>query len=190
MNQKCVYNYTFGFVDFPDNYSMTLFFSGCNLRCSFCYNNYVVEEPPNFTFESCLKKLKENEQILSNTKIPVVLSGGEPIFNKYINKYMSFLIERGNKLCLQSNGIMLPKTNPFEAVILSLKPIQEINIPKDVYINKLKKAFDFYKGSKYKELRVVDIPNYKSQYEDLLNSLYTDIYNSGFNVKYVKFLSF
>lgn len=62
------------FLDYPDELSCVIFFSGCNFRCKYCHNARVVVDPPTTSLDDVLRFLRKQKSFLT----AVVLSGGEP----------------------------------------------------------------------------------------------------------------
>jgi len=101
---KIVYDLTkFTHLDYPEHLACIIWFSGCNMRCDYCYNSDIVfAKNGNYTMDDMLKFLKTRVGLLEG----VVLSGGEATtydlvwFCQEIKK-LNFLIK------LDTNG-----TNP------------------------------------------------------------------------------
>ncbi|MDQ7043856.1 MAG: anaerobic ribonucleoside-triphosphate reductase activating protein [Sulfurimonas sp.] len=100
-SEKCIYDISrFSHLDYPEHLSCIFWFSGCNMRCDFCYNKDIVfAKEGNYTLEDALAFLKTRRGLLD----AVVLSGGEASsyeltdFCKEIKK-LGFLIK------LDTNG--------------------------------------------------------------------------------------
>ena len=94
-------------VDFDSFLSVTIFVSGCNLRCLFCHNSQLLnknksEKIPWIEILNYLKKIK-------NKIDAVVITGGEPLINnekELINKIKT-IKKLGFLVKLDTNG-----TNP------------------------------------------------------------------------------
>ncbi|ADN08303.1 anaerobic ribonucleoside-triphosphate reductase activating protein [Sulfurimonas autotrophica] len=74
-SEKCIYDITkFTHLDYPDQLACIFWFSGCNMRCDFCYNKDIVfAKKGSYTLEDALAFLRTREHLLD----AVVLSGGE-----------------------------------------------------------------------------------------------------------------
>ena len=73
---KLAYSMSTGFVDFPGKYAATIYLTGCNLRCPYCYNMQVVNGEPTLEYDDILEYLFRMKKIFP--KFYVVISGGEP----------------------------------------------------------------------------------------------------------------
>ena len=67
-------------IDFPDRISSILFSIGCNLRCPFCYNGRLIQnpQPPFLTEKKALRILNSRKKYVD----AVVITGGEPTMNE------------------------------------------------------------------------------------------------------------
>ena len=74
-SKKCIYDITkFTHLDYPEHLASIFWFSGCNMRCDFCYNKDIVfAKEGSYTFEDALAFLQTRVSLLD----AVVLSGGE-----------------------------------------------------------------------------------------------------------------
>ncbi len=69
-----IYSITpFSLLDYPEKTACILWFAGCNMRCSYCYNPDIVLGKGRISMEETLAFLKSRKQLLQ----AVVLSGGE-----------------------------------------------------------------------------------------------------------------
>ncbi len=93
-------------VDFDDHISMTLFTSGCNMRCPFCHNKSLVLTPsgnPKIDWDDVKDYLERRKGIID----AVVITGGEPTINKDLIDKIQEIKKYGYLVKLDSNG-----TNP------------------------------------------------------------------------------
>ena len=100
-SEKCLYDITkFTHLDYPDHLSCIFWFTGCNMRCDFCYNKDIVFAKEGcYTLEDALAFLHTRKHLLD----AVVLSGGEASSYDLIDfcqeiKKLGFLIK------LDTNG--------------------------------------------------------------------------------------
>lgn len=101
LNASVIYDLTpFTHLDYPNHLSCIVWFSGCNMRCDYCYNpDIVFSKSGKFTYANILDFLKTRVGLLE----AVVLSGGEAtthglvLFCKEIKKL-------GFKIKLDTNG--------------------------------------------------------------------------------------
>lgn len=69
-----IYSVTpFTMLDFPERTACIIWFSGCNMRCSYCHNPQIVKGKGRGDVEQVLDFLKKRQGLLDG----VVLSGGE-----------------------------------------------------------------------------------------------------------------
>jgi len=100
-SKKCIYDITkFTHLDYPNHLACILWFSGCNMRCDFCYNKDIVfTKEGSYTLEDAFAFLRTRVSLLD----AVVLSGGEASSYELIDfckaiKKLGFLIK------LDTNG--------------------------------------------------------------------------------------
>jgi len=158
---KPIYDYVLNMSDFKGRAAFTLFFTGCNLRCSFCCNKQIVEGPGRYTLDEMKTHIDsalyfERKDFLERTG--VVFSGGEPTLSTYFNEAVNMFKDR--PLGIHTNGLILPKyENPFEAVVLSIKPTgQRSGLHNGWYLEQISRAMKYYRGAKHKMIRLVDAP--------------------------------
>ncbi len=90
-------------VDYPGEMCTTLFFGGCNLRCPWCHNRELVEEPwalPEIKEEEVYPFLAERQNWIQ----AVCLTGGEPTLAPGLFDFISNLKKMGFKVKLDTNG--------------------------------------------------------------------------------------
>lgn len=117
MSDKTIYSYCTGMVDFPNKYAFTIYFSGCNMDCSFCHNKHILTSDANYSFEEIYEEIKALSKIVPD--IGVVLSGGEPTYNRDFEKALSAF--KGYPLSLHTNGMNI--VSEYEGnIVLGLKP--------------------------------------------------------------------
>ena len=102
---KPIYDITsYTLVDYPNHSSCVVWFSGCNLKCQYCYNPEILP------FNSGTKDIDDLLNFL-DTRIglldAVVLSGGEATTFKGIKSLCEKIKQKGFKIKLDTNG-----TNP------------------------------------------------------------------------------
>ncbi|MGB5913176.1 MAG: anaerobic ribonucleoside-triphosphate reductase activating protein [Promethearchaeia archaeon] len=124
--------------DIPEKSSMVIFTVGCNLKCEFCHNKYLLN--PNVGKD--MKVSEIIEQVKSNLLVSgVSITGGEPTLQKDLIEFCKKIQIIGKYINIDTNG-----TNP--AVIIKLLP----------YINRI--SLDLkgpLKKSKLEKITNVDI---------------------------------
>ena len=75
LNSRVIYDITkFTHLDYPNHLACIIWFSGCNMRCDYCYNKEIVfAKKGNYSFNDVLDFLNTRVGLLDS----VVLSGGE-----------------------------------------------------------------------------------------------------------------
>lgn len=81
--------------------AISIFVSGCNLRCPYCMNARLVKEPDTLDEE----KLESITSYIEDNDVPIVfISGGEPLIHKDIIDLITYLKEYGVEIGLSTNG--------------------------------------------------------------------------------------
>ncbi len=167
--------------DIPHKSAMVLFTVGCNFKCEFCHNKYLLQ--PNVGREYNIKELID--KISSNLLVSgVSITGGEPTLQKdlpelcreikKVGKYLSIDTNGSNPLVIKTispyiNRIALDLKGPFEPEklekITGVK-VDITNIRETLEYLKAQKDIDFEIRTTYVEslLSSIDI-------ENILNSL-------------------
>ena len=90
-------------LDFPGKTAATIFTGGCNFRCPFCHNAFLVTDlsmAEDFSEEEVLSYLKKRQGILDG----VCITGGEPLLQKDIGDFMAKVKALGLAIKLDTNG--------------------------------------------------------------------------------------
>ncbi|MCB0443908.1 MAG: anaerobic ribonucleoside-triphosphate reductase activating protein [Flavobacterium sp.] len=94
--KKIVHSITaFTLLDYPDQTACILWFAGCNMKCSYCYNPEIVFGKGSYSIPEILSFLEKRRGLLD----AVVFSGGECLLYKeslelmVLIKAMGFLIK-------------------------------------------------------------------------------------------------
>ena len=111
MSDKIIYDITpFTHVDYPGKLAAIAWFSGCNMRCMYCYNSDIVfAKEGNYSVEDLLNFLKRRVGLLD----AVVLSGGEPTLQD-LEPICRRIKESGFEIKLDTNGL---KRERIEALV-------------------------------------------------------------------------
>ncbi len=89
-------------LDFPGRTACTVFTGGCNLRCPFCHNALLVTEMDNdfFSEEEIFEHLEKRKNVLDG----IAITGGEPLLQKDVERFLYELKETGIAVKLDTNG--------------------------------------------------------------------------------------
>ncbi len=89
-------------LDFPGRTACTVFTGGCNFRCPFCHNALLVTEMDNdfYTEEEIFEHLEKRKNVLDG----VAVTGGEPLLQKDIERFLYEIKEKGFAVKLDTNG--------------------------------------------------------------------------------------
>lgn len=93
-------------LDYPSKVACIIFTRGCNLKCPFCQNSSLIncsKNCGNINEDEIFEYLDKRKNILDG----VVISGGEPLVQKDIKKFIKKIKEYGLSIKLDTNG-----TNP------------------------------------------------------------------------------
>ena len=93
----------FSLLDYPGRLACVVFCGGCNFRCGYCQNPYLVlypETQPSLTPEAILDFLKSRVGKLDG----VVISGGEPTIHRSLPEFMARAKAMGFLVRLDTNG--------------------------------------------------------------------------------------
>ena len=89
----------FTLLDFNSYPSCILWFSGCNMRCPFCYNKDIVENKGEYSFKDFRTFLNIRQSLLQG----IVLCGGEPTIHPEIIEIAKELKQLKYKIKLDTN---------------------------------------------------------------------------------------
>ena len=89
-------------LDFPGRTACTVFTGGCNLRCPFCHNALLVTEKNDdvFSESEIFDHLKKRKNVLDG----VAVTGGEPLLQKDIERFLYEIKDAGFAVKLDTNG--------------------------------------------------------------------------------------
>ncbi|MBL0319389.1 MAG: anaerobic ribonucleoside-triphosphate reductase activating protein [Alphaproteobacteria bacterium] len=94
----------FTFQDYPEHTACILWFSGCNMACSYCHNPELVKgELAKLPAQQVVEFLESRKGLLEG----VVLSGGECMMSTQLPEFAGYLKSLGYKIKVDTNG-----TNP------------------------------------------------------------------------------
>ncbi|MCR4594904.1 MAG: anaerobic ribonucleoside-triphosphate reductase activating protein [Clostridiales bacterium] len=95
-------------LDYPGKVACTLFTGGCNLRCPFCHNAFLVTQIDNsylYPEDEILDFLSKRKGLLDG----VCITGGEPLMQKDISSFIKKVKDLGFPLKLDTNGCYTDK---------------------------------------------------------------------------------
>jgi pyruvate formate lyase activating enzyme len=90
----------FTMLDYPNHLACIVWFAGCNMRCSYCYNPHIVLGKGKKSEKELLEFLRKRVGYLEG----VVLSGGECTLYKKLDDLCVKIKELGFKIKLDTNG--------------------------------------------------------------------------------------
>ena len=128
-------------IDFPGRLSCTVFLTGCNFRCPFCYSKELVlpeeiKKQPVIAERDFFDFLENRKEFLEG----VVLCGGEPTVSSELPQFVKKIKKIGYLIKLDTNG-----SNPqMTKSLINEKLIDYIAID----IKAPKEKYSFYSGGK------------------------------------------
>ncbi|MBP6687900.1 MAG: anaerobic ribonucleoside-triphosphate reductase activating protein [Lacibacter sp.] len=100
-NKTPIFNITpFTLLDYPDQIACIVWFAGCNMRCTYCYNPEIVMGKGKISYEKVLEFLESRKGILEG----VVLSGGECTLHNQIIWLLKEIRKMGFLIKVDTNG--------------------------------------------------------------------------------------
>ncbi len=89
-------------LDYPGKTACTVFTGGCNFRCPFCHNALLVTEMDDieYTEKEIFQHLERRKGIIEG----VAVTGGEPLLQKDIERFLYELKCAGVSVKLDTNG--------------------------------------------------------------------------------------
>jgi len=143
-------------IDYPGKIACTVFLTGCNFLCPWCYSSELVlkekiRKQPKILEKEFFNFLKKRKGLLEG----VVICGGEPTINKQLPSFIKKIKNLGYSVKLDTNGsnsIMLKKLlddNLIDYVAMDVKaPLGlKFQIPNSKFQNKVRKSVELLKKS-------------------------------------------
>ena len=90
-------------LDYPGEVGAAIFTPGCNLRCPYCHNPYLVAPPypaDLVTREEVLTHLRKRAGVLQ----AVCITGGEPLMHQDLAEVIAICKQLGYKVKIDTNG--------------------------------------------------------------------------------------
>ena len=178
-------------IDFPGKLACTVFISGCNFFCPWCYSAELVlpekiKQQPEISEKEFFDFLKERQGLLDG----VVICGGEPTMRKDLPEFIKKIKDLCFSVKLDTNGsnpAMLKELingNLLDYVAMDIKTTKD-KYNKDLGIKvdmeKIEESIEILKKGKVPfEFRTTVVPTVHEK-EDLLNMAK---WIAGQNVKY------
>jgi len=172
--------------DLPNKASMVLFTVGCNFKCGFCHNKYLLQLDVGreYSIEELVDKIKSNLLVSG-----VSVTGGEPTLQKDLHEFCKEVKKVGKYLSIDTNGSnpeMIKLIAPYiNRVALDLKgPLKRDTLKKITGVNvDLGKILD-----------TIEFVNSHSDIEFEIRTTYVENLLSSENIeeiiKYLKILRF
>jgi len=88
-------------LDYPDKTACIIWFAGCNMRCSYCYNPDIVCGKGKISFSDALSFIDRRKHLLDG----VVLSGGECTMYKDLDAFAVAIRQMGLLIKIDTNGL-------------------------------------------------------------------------------------
>ena len=99
--KKIVHSITaFTLLDYPDHTACILWFAGCNMKCSYCYNPEIVFGKGSYSIPEIGSFLEKRKGLLD----AVVFSGGECLLYKESIELMVLIKRMGFLIKVDTNG--------------------------------------------------------------------------------------
>ena len=102
----------FSLLDYPGKLACTVFTSGCNFRCPYCYYKPLVmdtHENKKIPLEDVYAFLEKYQGILDG----VCLTGGEPLIQHGVEEFLTHVAKLGYAVKLETNGSFPDKLRRF-----------------------------------------------------------------------------
>lgn len=187
-NAKLVFDVTkFTHVDYPEHLACIVWFSGCNMRCDYCYNKEIVfAKSGSYTIDEVLEFLETRVNLLE----AVVLSGGEATSHELV-EFCQAIKKLGFKIKLDTNGTYFERVKE----LLDLKLLDFVALdykaPKEKF-TKITHSNRYDEFSKTLDLLIdsdIDFEARTTIHNDLLNeddinTIMHDLKERGYTKKY------
>ncbi|MCL2890864.1 MAG: anaerobic ribonucleoside-triphosphate reductase activating protein [Methanomassiliicoccaceae archaeon] len=97
-------------LDWDGMVACTVYLAGCNMRCPYCHNKEIVinaDSVEGIPEDDILSYVSENRDFID----AVVVSGGEPLMNADVGKFLKKLKALGVKVKVDTNGCYPERLN-------------------------------------------------------------------------------
>ncbi|ACM92709.1 anaerobic ribonucleoside-triphosphate reductase activating protein [Nautilia profundicola AmH] len=177
----------FSSLDFPGRLCAILWFSGCNMRCPYCYNKDVVFGEKQIEEDEVLEFLKKRIGLLDG----VSFTGGEATLYKNIIPFSRKIKEMGFEIKLDTNGLNfdvvreMVEENLVDYIALDFKapPEKFETVTKNKHFDKYEKTLDFLISSDV-EFEVRTTIHTDLLDENDINEIIKILHTKGYKGKY------
>lgn len=177
--------------DIPGRSSMVLFTVGCNFKCEFCHNKYLLQ--PNVGREYEIKEIID--KIATNSLVSgVSITGGEPTLQKDLLDLCKQIQKNDKYISIDTNGSnpdVIKKIVPFiNRVAMDLKgPLSPRKLEKitgvKVDLEKILETIKFLNGQKEIDFEIRTTYVGKLLDSDDIDEIITFLNNVGFSGNFV-----
>ncbi|MFX0030327.1 MAG: anaerobic ribonucleoside-triphosphate reductase activating protein [Candidatus Hermodarchaeota archaeon] len=184
-------------VDIPHRSAMVIFTVGCNFKCAFCHNKYLLQlnVGREYDIEELVDKIKINELISG-----VSISGGEPTLQKDLPELCKEIQKVGKYLSIDTNGsnpgvvkLISPNINRVALDLkspLNLEKLRKITGVK-VDIDKIVETIEFVNNQKELDFEIrttyVGALITQNDVEDIINFLKNKEFRGNFVLQQYQF---
>jgi pyruvate formate lyase activating enzyme len=166
-------------IDYPGKVAATVFLTGCNFRCPFCYSSELVlpekiKQQPVISSQDFFKFLEERKGFLQG----VVICGGEPTLNDDLPEFCRRIKKLGYSVKIDTNGSNPEMLKKLIESGLADYVAMDIKAPKEKYdestgvkvdTEKIQKSIDILKKGKVDyEFRSTIVPGLHTE-EDVIS---------------------
>jgi pyruvate formate lyase activating enzyme len=186
--KKSVYDVTkFTHVDYPDHLACIVWFSGCNMRCDYCYNKAIVfSNSGSYTIDEVLEFLHSRVNLLE----AVVLSGGEASSHDLV-EFCKAVKKLGFKIKLDTNGTYFSKVKELVELELLDFVALDYKAPKEKFTqithsnkyDEFSKTLDFLINN-FKDFEARTTLHNDLLSEDDINDIIKDLVKRGYDKNY------
>lgn len=146
-------------IDYPGKLACVLFTLGCNFRCWYCHNHWLVKTHQGL---ECLKMEVVMEFLVQRRHWldGVVISGGEPTIHKSLPNFLREVKSMGYSVKLDTNGsnpqmlYFLLANNLVDFIAMDIKTVplegeysQVIGVPDNAVVSNIKESICIIKES-------------------------------------------
>ena len=177
----------FSSLDFPNRLSAIVWFSGCNMRCPYCYNTDVVFGKKQIEEKEVIEFLKTRIGLLDGVSI----TGGEPTLYKNLINFCKKIKQLGFEIKLDTNGLnfsvikKLLELNLVDYIALDFKSPKEkfYNITKNKNYEEFEKTLELLINSDI-EFEVRTTIHTDLLDENDINIIVDTLYKKGYKYTY------